>query len=803
MSGDPPHHPHNRPWDFIGIPNWRQPQHAHMGHKHSIIHQSNWHPPTTESKKVLGQLPHNFALHQMFENIPLPNPIPGVDLSLTSQNGEAPTSPISLSVKDTKIMSGASSTTADVQPKCSVRKTKTLEGIQSDAMGLPSDMKVTKRASPLDSVLERLKPSYVNSTEKTVEFTKISEVSSDSLQKSDVAAFNPISHKSQSVIVPPNTSQDESSDSCTLNVPSLREDETISPYNTEDSLDSNKSRRKRKPTKTQRCSKNEERVSSEREISKPQESSNSEQIINPIEICLVSEEKKVEMEKEHTNPITIERRRSSSLDLNIPVKARRKTSSESETIDNIAAMVQEGLKEKEQQKSDQEQHMEVSNDITFVPVSVIKSKGEFEENICQESTVSESTTKPSSLITPAQKKETHFVEIENKLEEMFAGIEDTADPLRTEDTTLEDSKMEDPLLEDTVVASTSQDNVSSTSNDISSSKTNINQRKRKGKITRKIDTSFAENSSNKTLTKRMKSLKNAKNKKKVIQKSNVTKTESLKEISYDSGSNTSSVKSRGPFIHIKGPRSSPISVNIVNTASNEEDIEKRIKSKKFHDDSEYRHKVRSKGLHCSTLSNKYDAQTKDATWICVFCKKGPHTSEIPQVTNLVCSYPSGDLFGPYYIGINCEEFDRRLDDPYDKQFRSKRIIRALETPKAPVVKKSKRKHSEGDGESADPYLGIIETPNKTFEVWVHEECLVWSPGVYLVGPKIIGLQEAVWTSCNVVCCKCNLKGANICCLRRGCVNVAHVWCAKSMDWSFDEDCFKTYCKEHRKLGGLV
>lgn len=61
---------------------------------------------------------------------------------------------------------------------------------------------------------------------------------------------------------------------------------------------------------------------------------------------------------------------------------------------------------------------------------------------------------------------------------------------------------------------------------------------------------------------------------------------------YDSGSNTSSTKSRGPFIQIKGPRDSPLSVNVINSSINDEDGERRLpKSKKFHDDIEYRHKV--------------------------------------------------------------------------------------------------------------------------------------------------------------------------------------------------------------------
>ncbi|XP_044758363.1 uncharacterized protein LOC123316381 isoform X2 [Coccinella septempunctata] len=755
-----------------------------MANKHSIMHQPNWHPPTTESMKVLNQLPHNFALHQMFENIALPNQLPGVDLSRGSSNGEVSSSPISLSVKDTKKLIATPETSADSQSKCLNPKIKMSESEHSESV---CDIKVTKRASPLDSVLERLKPSFVSSGEKSVDLPKIPEIC-DLPLKSDLSVPSSLQDKLQGVIVLPTGSQDESSDSSTLNVPNSKEEEAISPYNTEDSLDSNKSRRKRKPSKTLRCAKTDEKIFSGTDSFKSQETVTSKQAGNAVEICTIKAEKQSDPPTEILNPVPIERRRSSSLDLNIiPAKTRRKTSSESETIDNIAAMVQEGLKEKEQK--DGKKPSEICNDISFVPVSVIKSKEEINENICQESTVSESTTKVPTLVTPAQKKETHFVEIENKLEEMFAGIEDTADPLKTDDLNLEDSKLEDPLLEDSVAVLTCQDNVSSTSNDLTMSKATVKARKSKSKVSKNKE------DDKKILSKKV-NKKNLKNKK-VVQKSTTIKTDTLKEVSYDSSSNASSAKLKGPFLHIKGPRGSPLSVSIVNTPTkDEDDAEKKIKTKKFHDDSEYRHKVRSKGLHCSTLSNKYDAQTKDASWICVFCKKGPHTNE--RISGVGWSFPSGDLFGPYFVNMDCEEYERRFEDPYDKNFKSKKIIKVLEASKQPPTKKAKKRHSETDSDMVDPYLGIVEITNNSFEVWVHEDCLVWSPGVYLVGPKIIGLQEAVWTSCNVSCIRCNFKGANICCLYRGCMKVAHVWCARSLNWDFNEDCFKTFCDEHRK-----
>lgn len=54
-------------------------------------------------------------------------------------------------------------------------------------------------------------------------------------------------------------------------------------------------------------------------------------------------------------------------------------------------------------------------------------------------------------------------------------------------------------------------------------------------------------------------------------------------------------------------------------------------------------KVSRGGLFSSTLSARYDAHTSDPTWICVFCKMGPHSSTGQ------CSISNGDLFGPYLV----------------------------------------------------------------------------------------------------------------------------------------------------------
>jgi len=56
-------------------------------------------------------------------------------------------------------------------------------------------------------------------------------------------------------------------------------------------------------------------------------------------------------------------------------------------------------------------------------------------------------------------------------------------------------------------------------------------------------------------------------------------------------------------------------------------------------------------MHSSTLSNRYDADTTDSTWICVFCKRGPHKLGL------------GDLFGPYLVTSDCDEYRAAVQTP--------------------------------------------------------------------------------------------------------------------------------------------
>lgn len=685
--------------------------------------------------------------------------------------------------------------------------------------------KSVKRSNKrVDSLLERLNPTLDKPSDVLDGTSFVSYDKTDATKTTEKINIEKLPQQMQSVIVQASgSSHDENSNSSSiLNVPTptnIREEEAISPYSNEDSLDSNKSRRKRKPSKTIRVSKEGDKVQEEIDLqtndieeeshlannkSKTSESSLHKQTKDET-LDLLTEQTNLEIKiatEDSCNEEKIPETSSSS-----PKKVRRKTSSESETIDNIAAMV-----------NDNSTHKKENDKSPFTNVSVINNTSDNDN----------SNPHNTTLITLAQRKATNFVEVENKLEEMFAGIEETdIDPLSTSDKSSDDAKpdfISDPQNNDsdmkldytTPSTSQSQDNVTSTSNETLTPIKNLkNSRKKpKRKSQKSLDSSFEVSTPKKKKdNKKLKTNKNKttpkKSKKLLNGKQIATKVDVVKDIyAYDSGSNTSSTKSRGPFVQIKGPRDSPIAVNIINTPINEDEIDKKTtKPKKFHDDSEYRFKVKSKGLHSSTLSNKYDAQTRDITWICAFCKRGPHATDPnttgPSTFNAAVP-PPGDLFGPYIVSTRTSEFERRIDDPYDKQFISKkqcRTIEALSNANKSTGKKSKRKHSDSDHrpDETDVYLGITETSDCTFEIWVHENCVVWSPGIYLIGHKIVGLEEAVWTSCNINCVKCNFKGANICCLRRGCINVMHYGCAKASDWQLDNENYKALCNLHKNV----
>lgn len=247
-----------------------------------------------------------------------------------------------------------------------------------------------------------------------------------------------------------------------------------------------------------------------------------------------------------------------------------------------------------------------------------------------------------------------------------------------------------------------------------------------------------------------------------------------------------------PFLNIQKDGSFQIINQIVN---GDEDAEKLTsKPKKL---TTEKHK-NIRGLHVSTLSNKYDAEKRDTSWICVFCKLEPHKFKL------------GDLFGPYIIDTTSPEYALCLEDPVKDIFRQGNANKFLPISRPPPLTlspaKKKRKTSEGKLTSPQPstststevstevFTGMTKIDEKHYEIWFHEDCLVHAPGTYIIGSKINGLEAAVWQCTRHNCTSCGKNGAMMACLFRGCKKEAHFVCAKKT-WKLTDD-FKYYCELH-------
>lgn len=117
---------------------------------------------------------------------------------------------------------------------------------------------------------------------------------------------------------------------------------------------------------------------------------------------------------------------------------------------------------------------------------------------------------------------------------------------------------------------------------------------------------------------------------------------------------------KGPFLQV---RTNGNCLTVVNAPLIEDDPEKaqnKMKIKKNIHNQTINERNKLRGLHVSTLSMKYDADTTDASWMCVFCKMGPHKCGL------------GDLFGPYIMTTTSDEFQFSQIDPTQDVFKSKR-----------------------------------------------------------------------------------------------------------------------------------
>ncbi|XP_006890121.1 PREDICTED: transcription factor 20 isoform X1 [Elephantulus edwardii] len=94
-------------------------------------------------------------------------------------------------------------------------------------------------------------------------------------------------------------------------------------------------------------------------------------------------------------------------------------------------------------------------------------------------------------------------------------------------------------------------------------------------------------------------------------------------------------------------------------------------------------------------------------------------------------------------------------------------------------------------------LQIPELPLDSNEFWVHEGCILWANGIYLVCGRLYGLQEALEIAREMKCSHCQEAGATLGCYNKGCSFQYHYPCAIDADCLLHEDNFSLRCPKHK------
>ncbi|XP_074083175.1 transcription factor 20 isoform X2 [Macrotis lagotis] len=115
--------------------------------------------------------------------------------------------------------------------------------------------------------------------------------------------------------------------------------------------------------------------------------------------------------------------------------------------------------------------------------------------------------------------------------------------------------------------------------------------------------------------------------------------------------------------------------------------------------------------------------------------------------------------------------------------------------KTPSDSKPAGPTSEGAGPELE--LHIPELPLDSNELWVHEGCVLWANGIYLVCGRLYGLQEALEIAREMKCSHCQEPGATLGCYNKGCSFRYHYPCAIDADCLLNEENFSVRCPKHK------
>lgn len=188
-----------------------------------------------------------------------------------------------------------------------------------------------------------------------------------------------------------------------------------------------------------------------------------------------------------------------------------------------------------------------------------------------------------------------------------------------------------------------------------------------------------------------------------------------------------------------------------------------------------RRKLSNPGLPVKRISVRPRRGIDGESWVCSLCGKR-------SGYNLL-----GDLYGPYKAKCAKEKTD------------SSPVKDSKVSPKLSLSDRKSNTSSDASSERKSSCSPDAKEEVETcdVELWVHRDCSVWSPGVFMLGRTVHGLEQAVESAAQHKCTKCLEVGATLACFKRGCNQMFHFACARDAGSSFVEDNFTIFCPAHK------
>lgn len=270
-----------------------------------------------------------------------------------------------------------------------------------------------------------------------------------------------------------------------------------------------------------------------------------------------------------------------------------------------------------------------------------------------------------------------------------------------------------------------------------------------------------------------------------------------------------------PFIHVERQQSSPSLCTVINYP--EEVKAQQKKGQQAHPGGFVSAVVPS--TSCLQLGRASMHSQHQRSLVCCLCGRSTNAMDL------------GDLHGPYYpegyqpstktpastSGLKEDEDDFSDSDSSSYSIRRRGRTCAIPPAARPLrpgaqlkekgLLESKRwtgdstgspaaKRARTDTQVEDWYSPPV-LPLEPCEYWLHEDCGIWSAGVFLVKGKVYGLEEAVKVAQETMCSACRDPGATLGCFFKGCPNKYHYRCALESDCVLIEENFSMKCKKHK------